>query len=105
MSLFTKERELYLEFYEYESYINKDFIEITLTKFDSKEMIITYYYNDNFYECDFDLIKAKDKINILSAEYELGKSGWKLPFTFEFDLSPTWEQIYINCVTYSIYHF
>lgn len=24
------------------------------------------------------------------------KNGQKLPFTFEFDLSPTWEQIYIT---------
>ena len=69
MSLFTKKHELYLEFYgKYKSDINKDFIQITLTKLDSKEMTITISYNDKFDECDFDLIKVKDELNILSAE-------------------------------------
>ena len=36
-------------------------------------MIVTVYYKNNFYECDFDLNKVKDELNVLFVKYELKK--------------------------------
>ena len=43
-------------------------------------MIVTVYYNNNFYECDFDLNKVKDVLNVLFVKYELKKKWLEITF-------------------------
>lgn len=64
-------------------------------------MIIMMFCHENFFNCDFDLITAKEDLTLMGKEFQLEKS-WKLPFKMECCPSPVWKQIYSNIVEYSI---
>ena len=53
--------------------IIKKFIQIILTKLNSKEMIITGYDNKYFVEYDFDFINVKNELKLLAVVFELKK--------------------------------